>query len=107
MPTQQPDLLAPVATDLPESPSDEAFTPIQWEVMKSIMTAIVPSLSRQSSVKNRSVEGIVPDKVYDEAIEHLRRTTVAAPNDKDLEEYLLESPYDTDVRRPCHHIWFI
>lgn len=97
MATQKPDQLSPVPTSLPAPPGDEAYTPAQWAVFKSIVTTVLPSIIRQSNTTNRAAEGTVPDKKYDEAVVHLRRSMVAAPNDKELEEYLLESPYDTEV----------
>lgn len=95
------DQLAPVLISLPEPPGDEAYTPVQWKVFKSIMTTILPSVIRQSSTTNRAVEDTVPDKKYDEAVVHLRRSMMAAPSDKELEEYLLESPYDSEVCEPA------
>lgn len=99
MATQQPDLLTPVPTSLPEAPSDDVYTPLQWEVMKSILTAVIPSLSPQSSIQRLAAQGTIPDKRYQEAVEHLMRTMVSPPTDKELEEYLMESPYDNEVCR--------
>lgn len=104
MATQSPDQVAPVPVHLPESPGDESFSPVQWEVMKALMTTVLPSLSRQSAITNRTVEGTVSDEQYEQAVNHMRQTMANAPNDEELEEYLAESPYDTEVWGTYHHI---
>lgn len=98
MDTQQPDNLGPLPNRLPEGPGDESYTPAQWEMMKAIMNTVVPSVTRQTRIGNRTGEGTVPDEKYDKAVEHLRRTMVATPSDEALEQYLLEQPYDSEVR---------
>lgn len=99
MNTLQPEQLGPISTNLPESPRDEALTPIQWEVLRSIISTVIPALSRESSVvgNKKVIGGTVSDKRYNEAVANLRKKTVVSLSDKQMEAYLLETPYDNPV----------
>jgi len=97
MSTQQMEILAPLATPLPEPPAGEAFTSDQWQILMSIMDTIIPSIRRESLASDGLSNLNIPDEKYNATVVRLKKATVAsldALDVKSLENYLDEKPSD-------------
>jgi len=91
--------LAPPGVPLPPSPTGDSFTQAQWDILMSIMDAIIPRIVRQSKAgslrgKERLNTHIVPEDVYQIAIAHMRENVVDPPDEETLDAYLAERPSD-------------
>lgn len=98
MTTRQMEILAPLATPLPESPAGEAFTSDQWQILMSIMDTIIPSIRRESLASNGLSHLTIPDEKYNATVVRLKKATAAGPDVPDgesLENYLDEKPSDS------------
>ncbi len=92
------EILAPLATPLPEPPAGDAFTGDQWLVLLSIMDTVIPSIRRESVESHGLSSLTIPDEKYDATVLQLEKTAVAgqdAPVGKSLEKYLDEKPSDS------------
>lgn len=97
MGTQQMDILAPLATPLPEPPEGQAFTSDQWLILMSIMDTVIPSIQRASVASNGLSNLTIPDENYNATVAQLRKAAIAgldAPDSESLEKYLDEKPSD-------------
>ena len=91
------EILAPLATPLPEPPAGEAFTSDQWQILMSIMDTIIPSVQRESFASDGLSRVTISDEKYNATMLRLKRATLAGPdvpNGKSLENYLDEKPSD-------------
>jgi hypothetical protein len=108
MSTQQMEILAPLATPLPEAAAGEPFTTDQWQILMSIMDTIIPSIRRESLASNRLSHFIIPDEKYNATVLRLKKATAAgpdAPDEEILKNYLDEKPSDShdfqDLLKRC------
>lgn len=91
------EILAPLATPLPEPPAGEAFTSDQWLILMSIMDTVIPSIHRESFASGGLSHLIIPDEKYNATVVQLKKAAVAdpdAPDGESLEKYLDEKPSD-------------
>jgi len=91
------EILAPLATPLPEPPAGEAFTSDQWQILMSIMDTIIPSIRRESLASDVLSHLIIPNEQYDATVARLKRATVTGPDSPDglsVENYLDENASD-------------
>jgi hypothetical protein len=97
MSVQQMEILAPLATPLPEPPAGEAFTSDQWQILMSIMDTIIPSIQRASFGSDGLSNLTIPDEKYNAIVVQLKKATAAVPGAHDgesLEKFLDEKPSD-------------
>ena len=86
------DILAPLATALPEGPAGEPFTAAQWTTLMAIMDAVIPSIRRETTTTDKISQLTISDVEYNTAVHHLQKTVVNAPDSESLDEYLNERP---------------
>jgi len=96
MSTQQMEILAPLATPLPEPPEGEAFTSDQWLILMSIMDTVIPSIRRESAVSGGLPNLTISDEKYNATVMQLKKAVAGpdAPDAESLEKYLNEKPSD-------------
>jgi hypothetical protein len=92
------EVLAPLETPLPELPSGEHFTALQWEILLAILDAVIPSIERES-VSSKLALGrdhisveTISDAKYGAALAHLREKVVSPPAEEDIDVFLMERP---------------
>jgi hypothetical protein len=94
MATQQPNILAPLAAPLPDPPAGEAFTSDQWLILMSLMDTVIPSIRRESTVKDDVKQLALPDVQYNANVDRIRATLKTAPDSEILDEYFDEKASD-------------
>jgi hypothetical protein len=90
----QMDVLAPLATPLPEGPAEKPFTDAQWTTLMAIMDTVIPSIRRQTTTADSLSQLTVSDVEYNATVQHLKETVVDAPDSESLDVYLNEKPSD-------------
>ena len=90
----QLDILAPLATPLPEAPGDQFFTDDQWTTLMAIMDTVIPSIRRETAAKREFSQLTLSDVEYNAAIDHLKKNVVNAPDGESFDDYLEERPSD-------------
>ena len=94
MATQQTNLLAPLAAPLPDPPAGEPFTSDQWLILMALMDTVIPSIRRESTVKDDLKQLALPDVQYNANVDRLRATLKIAPDSQSLDEYFYEKASD-------------
>jgi hypothetical protein len=89
-------VVAPRAAPLPDAPTENYFTEVQWTTLMAIMDTVVPCIKRESafSAPPNLSEDTVPDMICNALTDNLQRSTVDAPNSAQLDQYLAEKPSD-------------
>jgi hypothetical protein len=88
------ELLAPLATPLPDGPPEGFFTDANWSTMMAIMDTVIPSIRREITTSNKLYQLTISDVEYNSKVNHLKKTVVNAPDSESLDEYLNERPSD-------------
>jgi hypothetical protein len=86
------ELLAPLASPLPDLPPGDPFTEEQWKILMAIMDTIIPSIRREATTDNKIDQLTVSDEQYNTAVDRLKSTVVNPPSSESLDEYLDERP---------------
>lgn len=89
----------PIPIALPELPLFDFFNEIQWDVLNALVDAVVPSITPESSVKEKTAQIVVGD---DEFKAMLERTLKSLSPSKHVDEasvrgFLLERPSENPV----------
>ncbi len=89
------EILAPLATALPEPPQGDVLTGDQWQILLSIMDTVIPSIRRESRGVDALSSLSIPDEKYNAVVGELKKTAATgsdAPDETSFEEYLDEKP---------------
>jgi len=92
MATSEVEALAPIATPLPDGPTELPFSALQWTTLLAIMDTVIPSIRRDSTTNNQVSQLTISDVEYNKTVNHLQKTLVNLPDSKSLDEYLDEKP---------------
>ncbi len=98
MSTQDPALLAPLATVLPDPSSGEALTSSQWATLLAIAETVIPAVCRTSQ-KPKAAQLSLSDTEYDAVVGDIKATLVNPPEDAILDDYLAEGATSYDIFR--------
>lgn len=94
MTSTQTDALAPLATPLPDGPTELPFSELQWMTLMAIMDTVIPSIRGETTTNNKITQLTISDVEYNETVHHLKKTLVNSPDSESLDEYLDEKPSD-------------
>lgn len=94
MATTEVEALAPLATPLPDEPSDLPFSELQWKTLLAIMDTVIPSIRRETTTSNQINQLTISDVEYNQTVQQLKKTLVNAPTSEALDEYLDEKSSD-------------
>ncbi|KAH8595718.1 long chain fatty alcohol oxidase-like protein [Bisporella sp. PMI_857] len=86
------EMLAPLATPLPEGPKDQFFTEQQWTTLLAIMDTIIPSIHTEATTSYQSEQLTISKEKYNTAFEHLQSNVTNPPSQDLLAKYLEERP---------------
>jgi hypothetical protein len=86
--------LAPLATPLPEGPSELPFSALQWTTLMAVMDTVIPSIRRERTANNNVNQLTISDMEYNQTVHHLQNTLANSPDSDSLDEYLNEKPSD-------------
>jgi len=92
MATSEVEALAPLATPLPDGPTELPFSHLQWTTLLAIMDTVIPSIRRDTSTNNEVTQLTISDVEYNKTVNHLQKVLVNSPDNKSLDEYLHEKP---------------
>ena len=92
MATSQMELLAPLASPLPDLPPGEPFTEDQWKILMAIMDTVIPSIGRETTAGDNVGQLTLSDAQYNTALDNIKNTVVNPPTNESLDQYLHESP---------------
>lgn len=89
----------PLASPLPDSPKDDAYTNEQWRTLLAIMDTIVPSIRResQSATCENVGQQTISEERYNAAVANLKNLVKNMPDSESLDQYLDEKPSDSPV----------
>jgi hypothetical protein len=94
MTSNQADALAPLATPLPDGPTEIPFSELQWTTLLAIMDTVIPSIRRETTTNNETSQLTISDVEYNKTVHHLKQTLVNPPDSESFDEYLEEKPSD-------------
>lgn len=94
MATAEVEALAPLATPLPDGPSELPFSGLQWTTLLAIMDTVIPSIRRETTTSNQINQLTISDVEYNHTVQQLKKTLVDPPTSEALDEYLDEKPSD-------------
>ncbi len=94
MTSNQVDALAPLATPLPDGPTELPFSELQWATLLAIIDTVIPSIRRETTTNNKISHLPISDVEYNKAVHRLKETLVNPPDSETLDEYLDEKPSD-------------
>lgn len=80
--------LGPLATPLPAPPQGENFTKAQWDVLLSIMDAVIPRVVRES--KATGDDYVISETEYKLIVERIQQDEVT------VDAYLAEKPSENE-----------
>lgn len=89
-----PQVLAPLATPLPDGPAEALFNELQWATLMAIMNTVIPSIRRDTTSSNKKNQLTISDVEYNNTVNHLKKVLVNSPDSESLDEYLDEKPSD-------------
>ena len=92
MTTRQIELLAPLASPLPDLPPGDSFSEGQWAILMAIMDTVIPSLRRETRTSDEIKQLAVSDFQYNTIVGRFKKTAVDPPSTEALDEYLDERP---------------
>ncbi|KAI1102629.1 long-chain fatty alcohol dehydrogenase [Jackrogersella minutella] len=87
-------LTAPIPTQLPELQPDTYFSETQWQVLFSLVDAVIPSIVAESRVTKRKNQLRIPQPQYEEAYEHTKRVMSNPPNYEKFQQFLEARPLE-------------
>lgn len=94
MATSEVEALAPLATPLPDGPTELPFLALQWSTLLAIMDTVIPSIRRATTTSNKANQLTISDAEYKKTVKHLKKTLANPPDSESLDEYLGEKPSD-------------
>ncbi|RDL40582.1 Long chain fatty alcohol oxidase-like protein [Venustampulla echinocandica] len=86
--------LAPLPTILPDGPSEEPFTPVQWNTLMALMDAVIPSIQRGSAGEQKGAHLALVDAEYNNSVRALQKSIKDAPDAESFDKYLNEKASD-------------
>lgn len=106
-----PPLTAPVPVDLPALGSDAYYDETQWQVLLSLIDAVIPSIVAGSTtvVDDEKHHLRIPQTQYREAYERTQRLLTHPPPPAQFEAYLSARPLENkrflqQLRRTFHNL---
>lgn len=94
MATSEVEALTPLATPVPDGPTELPFSELQWSTLLAIMDTVIPSIRRETTTNNTINQLTISDVEYNKTVKHLKKTLANSPDSKSLDEYLDEKPSD-------------
>jgi hypothetical protein len=94
MATSEVEALAPLATPVPDGPTELPFSELQWSTLLAIMDTVIPSIRRETTTNNTINQLTISDVEYNKTVKHLKKTLANSPDSESLDEYLDEKPSD-------------
>jgi hypothetical protein len=94
MATTEVEALAPLATPLPDGPSELPFSGLQWTTLLAIMDTVIPSIRRETTTSSQLNQLTISEVEYNHTVHQLKKTLVDPPTSEALDEYLDEKPSD-------------
>jgi hypothetical protein len=95
MATTEVEALAPLATPLPDGPSELPFSGLQWTTLLAIMDTVIPSIRRETTTSSQLNQLTISEVEYNHTVHQLKKTLVDPPTSEALDEYLDEKPSDS------------
>jgi hypothetical protein len=92
MTSTQVDALAPLATPLPDGPTELPFSELQWTTLLAIMDTVIPSIRTEATTNNKTTQLTISDAEYNQTVHHLKQTLINSPDSETLDAYLDEKP---------------
>jgi len=86
--------VVPLATPLPDGPTEESLTAAQWTTLMAIMDTVIPSIRRDTTTNKTISQLTIADVQYNTAAGHIQKTMVNAPDSESFDEYLNEKASD-------------
>jgi hypothetical protein len=100
MSTRQLEMLAPLASPLPDLPPGDPFSEEQWKILMAIMDTVVPSVHRETAATDKISHLSVPDVLYKTAADNIKNSVVNAPSSEDFDDFLSQRPSQNPDFRP-------
>jgi hypothetical protein len=94
MATSEVEALAPLATPVPDGPTELPFSELQWSTLLAIMDTVIPSIRRETTTNDKINQLTISDVEYNKTVKHLKKTLANSPDSESLDEYLDEKPSD-------------
>jgi hypothetical protein len=94
MATSEVEALAPLATPVPDGPTELPFSELQWSTLLAIMDTVIPSIRRETTTNDKINQLTISDVEYNKTVKHLKKTMANSPDSESLDEYLDEKPSD-------------
>lgn len=79
---------------LPEAPSGEFFTELQWTVLFSLLDAILCPVVTRRSLTDKTRQLIISDELYAESWRNIRDSVAQPPTEELFAAFLAERPSD-------------
>jgi hypothetical protein len=86
------ELLAPLASPLPDLPPGDPFTHEQWKTLMAIMDTVIPSIRTETTRSDKIHQLAVSDAQYKITVDQLQNALCKPPTKERLDEYLDERP---------------
>lgn len=83
---------APIATPLPDPPADDFLDTVQWDVLKALIDAVIPSVVAESTLKDDATQVSLPDHDFDQELDIAIKSMLAPPSRDVLRSYLESRP---------------
>ncbi|TKW50203.1 Long-chain-alcohol oxidase FAO2 [Colletotrichum tanaceti] len=77
---------------LPALPTSDFWSETQWAVMMSLLEAVLPSISRPSTLSDPTNQVRVPEADYAAALQLAQNTMKNPPSEEKFQEYLAHNP---------------
>ncbi|CCF45054.1 hypothetical protein CH063_14261 [Colletotrichum higginsianum] len=81
-----------VQVQLPALPTSDFWSETQWAVMMSLLEAVLPSISRPSTLSDPTNQVRVPEADYAAALQLAQNTMKKPPSEEKFQEYLAHNP---------------
>jgi hypothetical protein len=94
MTTSDVEALAPLASPIPDGPTELPFSELQWSTLLAIMDTVIPSIRRETGTKNAVNHLTISDVEYNKTVNHLKNALTNSLDSESLDEYLDEKPSD-------------
>lgn len=82
----------PVATPMPEPPPDDFLDKTQWDVLKSLIDAVIPSIVAQSALADKATQVPLADDEFDRVLDDAIKSMVPSHSKDGLRSFLESRP---------------
>lgn len=100
-------LIKPIKPGLPPPPSADFFQPAQWEVLYSLLDAVLPAVAPASVAPRQKTDGklgaiVVPDDEFKAIVNKAAGSSTEPPSRESLEVFFSRNiTEDPQVREDC------